>query len=90
MTFNTFAFVLSVFRNGNFITQLSGLSRDNPILAFTFAFTLLSIAGIPPLAGFLSKYLVLLQAVNSGMYAIAFIAVISSCIATFYYLRIIK
>ena len=90
MTFNTFAFVLSVFRNGNFITQLSGLSRYNPILAFTFAFTLLSIAGIPPLAGFLSKYLVLLQAVNSGMYAIAFIAVISSCIATFYYLRIIK
>ena len=60
MSFNTFAFVLANFRHGNFITQLSGLSRQNPILAFTFAFTLLSIAGVPPLAGFYSKYLVLI------------------------------
>jgi NADH-quinone oxidoreductase subunit N len=44
MSFNTFAFVLANFRHGNYITQLSGLSRQNPILAFTFAFTLLSVA----------------------------------------------
>lgn len=90
MSFNTFAFVLGVFKHGNFITQLSGISRYNPVLAMSFAFTLLSIAGVPPLAGFYSKYLILLQAVNSEFYAIAFIAIMASCIAAFYYLRIIK
>jgi NADH-quinone oxidoreductase subunit N len=90
MSFNTFTFVLGVFKHGNFITQLSGLSRYNPVLAMTFAFTLLSIAGVPPLAGFYSKYLVLLNAVQSEFYAVAFIAVLASCIASFYYLRIIK
>jgi len=90
MSFNTFAFVLANFRHGNFITQLSGLSRQNPILAFTFAFTLLSIAGVPPLAGFYSKYLVLLQAVNNQFFGVALIGIICSCIAGFYYLRIIR
>ena len=90
MPFNTFAFVLANFRHGNFITQLSGLSRQNPILAFTFAFTLLSIAGVPPLAGFYSKYLVLLQAVNNEFFGVALIGIICSCIAGFYYLRIIR
>jgi NADH-quinone oxidoreductase subunit N len=90
MSFNTFTFVLGTFKHGNFITQLSGLSRYNPVLAFTFAFTLLSIAGVPPLAGFYSKYLVLLQAINEGFYVVAFIAIMASCIASFYYLRIIR
>lgn len=90
MSFNTFAFVLASFRHGNYITQLSGLSRQNPILAFTFAFTLLSVAGVPPLAGFLSKYLVLLQAITSGYIGVALIGIVSSCIAGFYYLRIIR
>ena len=90
MSFNTFTFVLATFKHGNFITQLSGLSRYNPVLAFTFAFTLLSVAGVPPLAGFYSKYLVLLEAINSEFYAVAILAIIASCIASFYYLRIIK
>lgn len=90
MSFNTFAFVLANFRHGNFITQLSGLSRQNPILAFTFAFTLLSIAGVPPLAGFYSKYLVLLQAINNEFFGVALIGIVCSCIAGFYYLRIIR
>ena len=45
---------------------------------------------MPPLAGFYSKYLILFNAIDSGFYAIAVIGIISSCIATFYYLRIIK
>ena len=56
----------------------------------TFAFTLLSIAGIPPLAGFFSKYLVLLNAVQNQFYLISFIAVATSAVSTFYYLRLIK
>lgn len=90
MSFGTFAFVLNVFKHGNFISQLSGLSRSNPILALTFGFILLSIAGVPPLAGFYSKYLILLSALDSGLFLISFLAVIGSGIAAFYYLRIIK
>jgi NADH-quinone oxidoreductase subunit N len=51
---------------------------------------LLSIAGIPPLAGFFSKYLVLLSLVSNGFIILAAIAVVMSVIASFYYLRIIK
>jgi len=64
MSINLFAIVLTLFGNNNsYITQLSGLSRRNPILAITLSFNLLSMAGIPPLAGFLSKYYVLLSVV---------------------------
>ena len=74
----------------NYITQFSGLSRFNPVLALTFTFTLLSIAGIPPLAGFFSKYLILINAVQNDFYLLAFVAVATSAISTFYYLRLIK
>jgi NADH-quinone oxidoreductase subunit N len=90
MSFSTFTLVLSLFKHGNYITQLSGLSRSNPILALTFAFVLLSIAGVPPLAGFYSKYLILLSALDSEMYLITFLAIMGSAISAFYYLRIIK
>jgi NADH-quinone oxidoreductase subunit N len=90
MSINTWTFVLSVFKHGNYITQLSGLSRTNPVLAMTFVLVLFSIAGIPPLAGFLSKYLILLELVNNSFYVLALIAVLCSAIAGFYYLRIIR
>lgn len=89
MSINTFTIILN-FPGYFYLTQFSGLSRINPVLALTFSFTLLSIAGIPPLAGFFSKYLVLLNAVNNEFYLLAFIAVITSAISTFYYLRLIK
>jgi NADH-quinone oxidoreductase subunit N len=90
MSFNTFAFVLSVFKHGNFITQLSGLSRANPVLALSISTLLLSIAGVPPLAGFYSKYLVLLSAFDAELYFIGFLAVMGSAISAFYYLRVFK
>jgi len=89
MSLNTFTILLNL-NQYNYISQFSGLSRANPILALTFGFTLLSIAGIPPLAGFFSKYLVLLNAVENGYYVLSIIAVMGSAISTFYYLRIIK
>ena len=88
-SFNTFAFLLSL-NSPQFISQLTGLSRFNPILAFTFALSLFSMAGIPPLAGFFSKYLVLLAAINNNQYFVALIAIIFSVIGSFYYLRLIK
>jgi NADH-quinone oxidoreductase subunit N len=79
MTVNSFAFVLTLSRDPRhpsgpvgaggdslLISQLSGLSRTHPVLAISFALTLLSLAGIPPLAGFLSKFLVLNQAIANG------------------------
>jgi len=91
MSFNTFSILLTLFQgSSNFVTQVSGISRFHPILAITFAFNLLSLAGIPPLAGFFSKFLVLLSAINHQFYIISIIAVLTSVISCFYYLRIIK
>ncbi len=89
MSLNTFTILLNLSKH-NYITQFSGLSRFNPVLALTFTFTLLSIAGIPPLAGFFSKYLILLNAIQNQFYLLAFVAVATSAISTFYYLRLIK
>jgi NADH-quinone oxidoreductase subunit N len=89
MSINTFTILLNMSKY-NYIAQFSGISRINPVLALTFSFTLLSIAGIPPLAGFFSKYLILLNAVSNEYYLLAFVAVMTSAISTFYYLRLIK
>ena len=93
MSFNLFAFALSTFNDfgeANFLSQISGISRSNPLLAITMSLCLLSIAGIPPLAGFFSKYLVLLSLVSNDFIILASIAVIASVVGAFYYLRIIK
>lgn len=89
MSINIFTLLLN-FNQYNYITQFSALSRYNPVLAYTFAFTLLSVAGIPPLAGFFSKYLVLYNTIQNEYWVLAGIAIITSAISTFYYLRIIK
>jgi NADH-quinone oxidoreductase subunit N len=89
---NTFAFVITFAgaNTANFISQLGGLSRVNPLLAITFTLGLFSMAGIPPLAGFFSKYLVLQSAVQHHLYFVAFIAVLFSVVASFYYIRLIR
>lgn len=89
---NTFTFLLSLNSNTPlvYISQLAGLSRINPTLAYTFALTLFSMAGIPPLAGFFSKYLVLMASINNQYYLISVIAIVFSVIGSFYYLRLIK
>lgn len=91
MSLASFTMVLCIFKGSlNYIAQLSGLSRTQPVLAASLALTLFSMAGIPPLAGFLSKYLVLLAAIENQFYLISLIAVLTSVISAFYYLRIIK
>jgi NADH-quinone oxidoreductase subunit N len=87
---NTFAFILSLSNRSLYVSQLAGLSRFNPTLAYTFAFSLFSMAGVPPLAGFFSKYLVLMSIINSNYYIVAIIAIVMSVVGAFYYLRLIK
>jgi NADH:ubiquinone oxidoreductase subunit 2 (subunit N) len=60
------------------------------VMAATLALTFLSIAGIPPLSGFLSKWLILLSGVSSGYYLICLVAVISSVVAGVYYVRVVQ
>jgi NADH-quinone oxidoreductase subunit N len=91
MSFVTFPLIFAVYNGtSNYIVQIVNLSRNNVVLGFTFGLTLLSIAGVPPLAGFLGKFLVLSSAMNKGFLVISVIAVVASVISGFYYLRLIK
>ena len=95
MTLNAWTFVLSSEYNDKegravYFTDFIGLGKTNPLLAITFTCTLLSMAGVPPLAGFLSKMYVFFSAMEGGMYLVAFIGVLTSVVGAFYYLRFIK
>lgn len=93
MTAGVFAVVLCL-RRGNIalenVSDLSGLSRTNPVLAYVMAILMFSMSGIPPLAGFFGKFFVFQAAVNSGMFMLAVYGVVTSVVAAFYYLRVIK
>ncbi|MBN9251933.1 MAG: NADH-quinone oxidoreductase subunit NuoN [Mesorhizobium sp.] len=93
MTLGTFAFIIAMRRKEGqveTIGDLAGLSRTNPVMATILTILLFSLAGIPPLAGFWAKWYVFLAAINAELYALAVIGVLSSVVAAFYYLRIIK
>jgi NADH-quinone oxidoreductase subunit N len=93
MTLGAFAAILSMRRGGAMIEEidsLAGLARTRPAMAFLLGTILFSLAGIPPLAGFFAKYYVFLAAVQSGLYLLAVIGVVTSVIGAYYYLRIVK
>jgi NADH-quinone oxidoreductase subunit N len=93
MTLGTFACILSMKRADGMvetISDLAGLSRTSPTMAFMFAMLLFSLAGIPPLAGFFAKFYVFIAAINAGLYALAVIGVLTSVIGAYYYLAIVK
>jgi NADH-quinone oxidoreductase subunit N len=66
------------------------LRRSNPALAFSFALTMFSIAGIPPMVGFLAKMSVFLSVIGISFYVIGLLSILFSVVSTFYYIRIIK
>lgn len=72
------------------ISSFSGLSKTNPIMAFFLAVLMFSTAGIPPLAGFFSKFYVISAVAKSGHIIPAVLAVLFSVISAYYYLRIVK
>ena len=93
MTLGVFAVVVAMRRDGKSveeITDLAGLSRTHPTMAFFLAALLFSLAGIPPLAGFFAKFYVFLAAINAGLYALAVIGVLTSVVGAYYYLAIVK
>nr|YP_010377469.1 NADH dehydrogenase subunit 2 [Hemiaulus sinensis]QYB23205.1 NADH dehydrogenase subunit 2 [Hemiaulus sinensis] len=72
------------------LTDLVLLSKSNRMLAIFFATVLLSVAGFPPMIGFLVKINIFLSSMESAMYFVALISILCSVVATFYYIRIIK
>jgi len=72
------------------ISQLAGLFKQNKPLALAWAFSLFSLAGIPPLSGFYAKLLALQSFINVGWYWIAIIAVIASVLSAANYLYLVK
>jgi len=72
------------------ISDLSGMSKSHPMVAMALAIFMFSMAGIPPLAGFFSKLYIFLAVIETKFYSLALIAVLSSVVSAFYYLRIVK
>ena len=72
------------------INDLSGLSKNHPMLAFSFLIILFSLAGIPPLAGFFAKFYIFMAVIEVKMYALAIIGLVTTVVSSFYYLRIVK
>ena len=66
------------------------LKESNPMLALILAITLFSIAGIPPIVGFLAKIGIFLTVIKSSAYLVAVLSILFSVISTFYYIRLIK
>ncbi len=69
--------------------DLAGIGRRHPAAALPFALFVLSLAGIPPTAGFFGKWFVFRAAIDGGLYWLAIIAFVNSVIGAYYYLRVI-
>lgn len=87
-----FAVILHLNREGigEEITDYKGLASKRPMLAFLMALFMFSMAGIPPLAGFMGKLYVFMAAIEAGLFGLAIVGVLFSAIGAFYYLRIVK
>lgn len=72
------------------ISQIKGFFYINPVLALSFAITIFSFVGIPPLIGFFAKQMVLSVALGNGYVFLTLIAILTSVISAVYYLNIIK
>ena len=93
MNLGFFCCLFTLKRNDKFydnVEDLSGLSKNHPLISFSFLILLFSLAGIPPLAGFFAKFYIFISVIEESMYFLAIVGLLSSVISAFYYLRIIK
>lgn len=93
MVAGVFAVLMSVRRAGDaleHIPDFAGLSKTSPFMAYALTAFLFSMSGIPPLAGFFGKLFVFQAAVHGGFMVVAVIGVLTSVVASYYYLRLIK
>ena len=93
MNLGLFSCLLMMKRNNKYfedIEDLSGLSKNHPLLSLSLLLILFSLAGIPPLAGFFAKFYIFKSVIEQSMYFLAIVGLLSTVVAAFYYLRIIK
>ncbi len=93
MTIGTFAIIMFMRREGRAtesISDLAGMSRHSPVMAYSMAALMFSMAGIPPLAGFFGKLMVFQAAVAQGYIVLAVLGIMTSVVGAYYYLRIVK
>ena len=93
MNLALFSCLLMLRRNNQYyeeIEDLSGLSKNHPLLSLSLLVILFSLAGIPPLAGFFAKFYIFKAVIEQSMYFLAIVGLLSTVVAAFYYLRIIK
>ena len=93
MNLALFSCLLMLKRNNQYfedIEDLSGLSKNHPLLSLSLLVILFSLAGIPPLAGFFAKFYIFKAVIEQSMYFLAIVGLLSTVVAAFYYLRIIK
>ena len=93
MNLGFFSCLLMFKRNNEYyenLNDLSGLSKNHPLLSLSLLIILFSLAGIPPLAGFFAKFYIFTSVIEQSMYFLAIVGLLSTVIAAFYYLRIIK
>jgi NADH-quinone oxidoreductase subunit N len=85
-------FILAIIgRNGEEkLLGLRGMGKNNPVLAAVLMLTLFSLGGIPPLAGFMGKFLLFAAAAQEGYYAMVVFAALNSTISLYYYLLLVK
>jgi NADH-quinone oxidoreductase subunit N len=69
--------------------DLSGLGKRHPAPALAFSLFLVSLAGIPPTAGFFGKWLIFRAAIDNGLYALVVLALLNSVVGAYYYLRVL-
>ena len=93
MNLGFFSCLFMLKRNNTYfenIDDLSGLSKNHPLISLSLMIILFSLAGIPPLAGFFAKFYIFKAVLDQSMYYLAIIGLLTTVIAAFYYLRIIK
>jgi NADH-quinone oxidoreductase subunit N len=92
MTFGAFA-IVAMLRKGGLegeeIEDFTGLAKRHPLAALLMMLFMVSLAGIPPTAGFIGKFYVFLSAVEAGMTWLAVLALIFAAISAYYYLRLV-
>jgi NADH-quinone oxidoreductase subunit N len=87
-----FAIVIAVGNliNSDEIEDYNGLNRRSPFLAFAMLVFLLSLAGVPPLAGFIGKLYIFVAAIKEGLYTLIIVGLVNVVISIYYYLVVVK
>lgn len=93
MTLGAFGVIVTMRRAGVLVEEISdlaGLARRSPGLALAMVVFMFSLAGIPPLAGFFGKFYIFMAAIDAHLYTLAVVGVLSSVVAAYYYLHVVK